>query len=305
MVSSMAENPFDPVTLSKITNMELRARLLVDGVLSGIHKSPYKGSSIEFLEHKEYSPGNEIKHIDWRVLARTDKYYIKEFEEETNLRCYIFLDASGSMEYKSTGISKFEYAATLAASLSYLLLKQSDLVGLVSFSDKVLQYVPPRSRLTHLHIILNAIKELKTLGKSNTSAILNEFVEKIGRRSLIIVISDFFDDTQKIIHQLKYLQFKRNEVILFHILDPYELTFPFETITFFESLEDDRRVLADPRSIKDKYLSELNHFLERFKQLCFENQIDYWLIDTSMPLDQALIKFLARRESTQRPIHKG
>ncbi|MEP9410675.1 MAG: DUF58 domain-containing protein [Candidatus Brocadia sp.] len=301
----MAENPFDPVTLSKIASMELRAKLVVDGVLSGIHKSPYKGSSIEFLEHKEYSPGDEVKHIDWKVLAKTDKYYIKQFEEETNLKCYIFLDSSGSMGYKSTGISKFEYAATLAASLAYLLLKQSDLVGLISFSDKVLQYIPPRSRLTHLHVLLNALTELKTAGKSDTSAVLNEFVEKIGRRSLIMVISDFFDDTKKIIHQLKYFLFKKSEVILFHILDPYELTFPFEAITFFESLEDERRILADPKSIKEQYLSEINHFIQQFKQSCFENQIDYCLIDSSTPLDQALVGFLAKRETALHPIRKG
>jgi len=301
----MSENPFDPITLSKIANMELRARLVIDGVLSGIHKSPYKGSSIEFLEHKEYSPGNEIKHIDWKVHARTDKYYIKQFEEETNLKCYIFLDTSGSMGYKSTGISKFEYATTLTASLAYLLLKQSDMAGLISFSDKVQQFIPPRSRLTHLHILLNALTKLKTAGKSNISNILKEFIEKIGRRSLIIIISDFFDDTEKIIHQLKCFQFKKNEVILFHILDPYELTFPFETITFFESMEDDRRILADPKSIKDRYLSEMNRFLEQFKQACFENQIDYWLIDSSTPLDQALIQFLARRESTLRSPQKA
>lgn len=301
----MAENPFDPVTLSKIASMELRARLIVDGVLSGIHKSPYKGSSIEFLEHKEYSPGNEIKHIDWKVLAKTDKYYVRQFEEETNLKCFVFLDTSGSMGYKSTGVSKFEYAATLAASLSYLLLKQSDLVGLVSFSDRVLQYIPPRSRLAHFHAILNALTESKTMGKSNAGVILSEFIEKIGRRSLIIIISDFFDDTKKIIHQLKYFQFKKNEIILFQILDPYELTFPFETITFFESMEDDRRILADPKSIKSRYLSEINHFLEKFKQSCFENQIDYWLINSSIPLDQALIKFLERRESALRSIRKS
>ncbi|OHB42226.1 MAG: hypothetical protein A3G70_08375 [Planctomycetes bacterium RIFCSPLOWO2_12_FULL_39_13] len=300
----MSENPFDPITLSKIANMELRARLVIDGVLSGIHKSPYKGSSIEFLEHKEYSPGNEIKHIDWKVHARTDKYYIKQFEEETNLKCYIFLDTSGSMGYKSTGISKFEYATTLTASLAYLLLKQSDMAGLISFSDKVQQFIPPRSRLTHLHILLNALTKLKTAGKSNISNVLKEFIEKIGRRSLIIIISDFFDDTEKIIHQLKYFQFKKNEVILFHILDPYELTFPFETITFFESMEDDRRILAEPKSIKDLYISEINRFIEQFKQVCFENQIDYWLIDSSTPLDQALIKFLTRRESTLRLLHK-
>lgn len=303
-MSFMTENPFDPITLSKIANMELRARLVVDGILSGIHKSPYKGSSIEFLEHKEYSPGNEIKHIDWKVLARTDKYYIKEFEEETNLKCYLFIDTSGSMGYKSTGISKLDYAATLAASLAYLLLKQSDLVGLIAFSDKALQYIPPRSRLTHLHVLLNALTELKTTGKSNTGAVLNEFVEKIGRRSLLIIISDFFDDMKKIVHQLKYFQFKKNEIILFHVLDPYELTFPFEAITFFESMEDDRRILADPKSIKDRYLAGMKHFLEQFRQSCFENHIDYWLVDSSTPLDQALIKFLTRRESTLHPLHK-
>jgi uncharacterized protein (DUF58 family) len=296
----MVESPFDPVTLSKIANMELRAKLVVDGALSGIHKSPYKGSSIEFLEHKEYSTGDETKHIDWRVHARTDKYYIKQFEEETNLKCYIFLDTSGSMGYKSTGVSKFEYASTLAASLAYLLLKQADLVGFISFSDKVLQYIPPKSRITHLHAIISILTKLQTAGKSNISTILNEFIEKISRRSLIIMISDFFDDTRKVLHQLKYFQFKKSEIILFHILDPYELTFPFETITFFESMEDDRRILADPKSIKDRYLSEINRFLEEFKQSCHENQIDYLLIDSSTPLDQALIKFLARRESTLR-----
>lgn len=301
----MPENPFDPITLSKIASMELRARLVVDGVLSGIHKSPYKGSSIEFLEHKEYSPGNEIKHIDWKVHARSDKYYIKEFEEETNLRCYLFLDASGSMEYKSAGVSKFEYAATLTASLAYLLLKQSDMVGLISFSDKVRQYIPPRSRITHLHVLLNALTELKPAGKSNISGVLNEFTEKVGRRSLIILISDFFDDADKIINQLKCLQFKKNEVILFHVLDPYELTFPFEAITYFESMEDERRILADPKAIKDRYLSEMNRFLGQFKQACFENQIDYCLIDSSTPLDQALIPFLARRESTLRSLQKS
>ncbi len=300
----MVESPFDPVTLSKIANMELRARLVVDGALSGIHKSPYKGSSIEFLEHKEYSIGDETKHIDWRVHAKTDKYYIKQFEEETNLKCYIFLDTSGSMGYKSTGVSKFEYASTLAASLAYLLLKQADLVGLISFSDKVQQYIPPKSRITHLHVIISALAELKTAGKSNISSILNEFVEKISRRSLIIMISDFFDDTNKIIHQLKYFQFKKSDIILFHILDPYELTFPFETVTFFESMEDDRRILADPKSIKDRYLSEINRFLEQFKESCYENQIDYLLIDSSTPLDQALIKFLARREGTMRSYQK-
>jgi uncharacterized protein (DUF58 family) len=300
----MIENPFDPVTISKIANMELRAKLVVEGALSGIHKSPYKGYSIEFLEHKEYSPGNEIKHVDWKVYARTDKYYIKQFEEETNLKCYIFLDTSGSMGYKSTGISKFDYGATLSAALAYLLLRQSDSVGLIGFGDKVVQYIPPKSRITHLHFLVDALRGLTVTGKSNISSVLNEFVEKIGRHSLIIVISDFFDDIKKVMHQLKYFLFKKNEIVLFHILDPYELTFPFEKVTFFESIEDDRRILAEPRAIKHHYLSEINRFLEQFKQLCHENQIDYCLIDSSTPLDQSLVRFLARRESSLRTLLK-
>ncbi|MDR4508655.1 MAG: DUF58 domain-containing protein [Candidatus Brocadiaceae bacterium] len=300
----MAEHPFDPVTLSKIANMELRAKLVADAVLTGIHKSPYKGSSIEFLEHKEYSPGNEIKHIDWKVQARTDKYYVKQFEEETNLRCYIFLDASGSMGYKSTGMSKYEYASALAASLSYLLLKQSDLVGLIGFADTAQRFIPPRSRLTHFHVLINELVMLKAAGKSHISKILNEFVEKVSRHSLIIVISDFFDDMKEMMHQLKSFQFRKNEIILFQVLDPYELTFPFETITYFESMEDDRRVLAEPKTIKERYLFEINRFIEQFKHQCFENQMDYWLVNTSAPLHQTLINYLARRKSALYPFLK-
>ncbi len=293
----MDKSPFDPVTLSKIAGMELRARQVVDGILSGIHKSPYQGSSIEFLEHKEYSPGSEIKHIDWKVHARSDKYYVKQFEEETNLKCYLFLDTSGSMGYQSTGVSKYEYASNLVASLAYLLLKQSDLVGLINFRDKVLQYVPPRSRIVHLHVLLNALVGFKIAGKSDVAAALGEFEGKIGRRSLIIIVSDFFDDVEKVIRQLRRFQSKKNEIILFQMLDPYELTFPFESITYFESLEDDRRVLADPKSIKEHYLAGVNRFLEQLKQLCYENQIEYQLVNTSTPLDQVLVNFLAKRKS--------
>ena len=296
----MDKSPFDPVTLSKIAGMELRARQVVDGILSGIHKSPYQGSSIEFLEHKEYSPGSEIKHIDWKVHARSDKYYVKQFEEETNLKCYLFLDTSGSMGYQSAGVSKYEYASNLAASLSYLLLKQTDLVGLINFRDKVLQYVPPRSRIVHLHVLLNALVGFKAAGKSDVAAALGEFEGKIGRRSLIIIVSDFFDDVEKVIRRIKYFQSRKSEVILFQVLDPYELTFPFETITYFESLEDDRRILADPKSIKEHYLAGINRFLEQLKQSCYENRIEYQLIDTSMPLDQVLVDFLARRTSALR-----
>lgn len=292
----MDKSPFDPVTLSKIAGMELRARQVVDGILSGIHKSPYQGSSIEFLEHKEYSPGNEIKHIDWKVHARSDKYYVKQFEEETNLKCYLFLDASGSMGYQSAGVSKYEYASNLVASLSYLLLKQSDLVGLIHFRDKALQYVPPRSRIIHLHVLLNALVGFKTAGKSDVAAVLGEFEGKIGRRSLIIIVSDFFDDVEAVIRRIKHFQSKKSEIILFHVLDPYELTFPFETITYFESLEDDRRILTDPKSITEYYLATINRFIEQLKQSCYENRIGYQLVNTSTPLDQVLVNFLAKRK---------
>ncbi|HLG30016.1 MAG TPA: DUF58 domain-containing protein [Candidatus Brocadiales bacterium] len=290
-------NPLDPITLCKMSNMTLRARCVVEGTLSGLHKSPHKGSSIEFLEHKEYSPGDEIKHLDWKALARSDKYYLKQFENETNLKCYILLDTSGSMGYKSTGVSKLDYAATLAASLTYLMLNQSDAVGLATFSNEILSYVPPRIKPSHLNVVIEVLKHVKAEGKSDLGNVLNAIAEKVKMRSLIIVISDFFDDIMRIIKALKHLHFHKNEIILFHLLDPYELEFPFDNPTLFVSMEDERRILSEPRAIRERYISGINRFIELLRQKCLEDQIDHWLINTSSSLDHAILKYLILRES--------
>ena len=289
-------NPLDPLTLCKISNLTLRARHVVEGTLSGLHKSPHKGASIEFLEHKEYSPGDDIKHIDWKVLARSDKYYLKQFETETNLKCYILLDTSGSMGYKSTGVSKLDYAATLAASLTYLMLNQSDAVGLVTFNNEILNYMPPRTIPSHLNVVVEVLKGVKAEGKSNMGNVLNAIAEKVKKRSLLIVISDFFDDVMKIVKALKHLRFHKNEIILFHLLDPYELEFPFDKPTRFVSMEDERNILSEPKVIRDRYISGINRFIELLRQKCLEDQIDHWLINTTSSLDHAIIKYLTLRE---------
>ncbi|MEE9584251.1 MAG: DUF58 domain-containing protein, partial [Candidatus Brocadiales bacterium] len=246
---------YDPAILSKISNLSLRARTVVEGTFSGIHKRPNKGSSIEFLEHKEYSPGDEVKHIDWKVLGRSDKYHLKQFEDETNLKAYILLDTSGSMGYGSGAMTKLEYSTTLAACLAYLLLMQSDATGLVIFGEDIINYVPPRTKSSHLQVLLQALDGLKAQGRSNIAGVLNELAEKASRRSLVILISDLFEDANELIKKLRQLRKRRNEVILFQVLDSHELDFPFDELTLFESMEDSGQVLAEPRAIKDSYLS--------------------------------------------------
>ncbi len=291
---------FDPATLSKISNLSLRARYVVEGTLAGIHKSPHKGSSIEFLEHKEYSPGDEIKHIDWKVLGRSDKYYLKQFEDETNLRAYILLDTSGSMGYGSGAMTKLEYATTMAACLCYLLLMQSDAVGVLLFGEGVEQYIPPRAKSNHLQVLLEALQGLKAQGKSHLVQVLGNFAERDPRRSLIILLSDLFDDVKEVSKHLKQLRQRNNEIALFQVLDSDELEFPFGELTLFQSMEDATQVLAEPRAVRDAYQAELARFLEEIRQSCLENQIDYWLINTSTPIDRALLGYLITRERLSR-----
>jgi len=297
----MAENRhavMDPLVIARISNLTMRARFVVEGVLSGLHKSPHQGSSVEFVEHKEYTPGDELKNVDWKVYGRSDKFYVKEFEEETNLRCHILLDASASMGYRSTGVSKLEYATTLAASLTYLMLRQMDAVGLIMFGGerKEPTYIPARARSTHLQVIISALEHAKAAGDSRLSATLREFAEKVRRRGLLIVISDLFDDTEAVIHMLKLFRHRKHDVILFHVLDPWELEFPFTDLTLFRSMEDEREVLTEPRAVREAYLRELNGFTERYRIECLSHEIDYHLFSTATPLDEVLPRYLARRE---------
>jgi len=285
----------DPKILMTLSGMELKARMVVEGVVSGLHKSPYQGFSVEFAEHREYTQGDEIKHIDWQVYAKSDRLYVKRYEEETNLRCYILLDSSGSMGYRSDGMSKLEYGEHLAAALTYLMLRQQDSVGLVTFDEAIRRYIPPRNNPRHLKIIVEELERLKPGRRTKVSNIFHDLAERVHRRGLIIVISDLFDDPEEVLVSLQHFRHKKHEVIVFHLLDPYELTFPFERVTLFRGLEDDRRILTEPGVLRKKYLEQLNAFIERLKKGCRDNRIDYFQVNTEEDFGRALTRYLGTR----------
>ena len=285
----------DPKVLQKILRLEVKARLIVEGFISGLHRSPYHGFSVEFAEHREYVPGDDIRHIDWKVYGRSDRFYIKQYEEETNLKSYMLLDASESMQYGAEGTTKYQYGTYIAAALSYLLMRQQDAVGLSVFDEKVRSFLPPAS--SHVHF-LNIVRELdrqETAQKTDLGAILSGFAERVKRKGLILIISDMFDSIDRIQRGLKHLRHREHEVILFHILDKDELTFPFQRMTLFEGLEEHPELLANPRALRKAYLAELESFREILKRTCRNNRIDYVEIDTSKKLDVALTAYLATR----------
>jgi uncharacterized protein (DUF58 family) len=288
---------FDPLVLAKISTMSLRARYVVEGLLSGLHESPYRGYSVEFAEHREYAPGDEIRRIDWKAYGKFDRYFVKEYEEETNLRAYLLLDASASMDYGSQGISKFDYGCYLAVSLAYLMLRQGDDVGLVTFGAQVQRYIPPRSGLKHLQAVTSLLEATQPQGETHLDQSLREIGGKLKKRGMIIVISDLFDTPELVLRALKYFRHRRNEVMVFHLLDNNELDFPFDRLTVFEDIEDIRsRVLADPRAIRQAYLQQLQTFIEEYQRECRREWIDYNLFPTTTPLDIALTRYLARRQ---------
>jgi len=286
----------DPLTVASIENMAVRARYVVEGTLTGLHKSPHMGSSVEFVEHKEYSPGDELKHIDWKVLGRSDKLYVKQFEDETNMRAYILVDTSASMAYASGGVTKLQYAVSAAAALAYLMLQQTDSVGLALFGEQVRHYIPSLAKSAHLPVILDALGAAKAEGQADLARVLDELSDRIKRRGLVIIFSDLLDDPEPILRALKLFRHRRHEVILFQVLDPWEIDFPFEKTTLFVSMEDDRRVVSDPKAIAKHYRRELRALLETYRVECLANQIDYWLFNTGEPLNRVLTRYLATRE---------
>ncbi len=296
--ASLAARPglLDPETLASIGNMTLRARLVVEGALTGLHKSPHMGSSVEFVEHKEYSPGDELKHIDWKVLGRSDKLYVKQFEDETNLRAYLAIDASASMGYASGRVTKLQYASYAAAALAYLMLRQTDAVGLALLADGLRSYTPPEARSSHLPVLMDALERARPGGRADLPRALDELAERIKRRGLVLVFSDLLDEPEPIIRALKLLRRRRREIILFHVLDPWEIEFPFDRTTVFASMEDERRVLVNPRRIRSHYRRELRRLTETYRSACLANHMDYWLFDTSEPLHRVLARYLATRE---------
>ncbi len=290
------KNYFDPKVLAGISNLALRARWVVEGLMSGVHKSRAKGFSVEFEEHREYSPGDEIRRIDWKALGKFDRYFIKEYEDETNLRAYLLVDASASMNYASDGITKFDYACTLTASLAYLILKQQDAAGVVTFSNRIEAFIPPRAKRDYLTQILHALENSGPGGETNVGKILEDIAGQIKRRGLIILVSDLLDEPAQILKGLRQFRFKGNDVIVFHLMDPAELNLPFDGNILFEDLEAaNLRVITDPRTIRTTYQQVINEFIADMRKQCHDNAIDYQLISTATPLDQALASYLSWR----------
>jgi len=285
-----------PESLQKLARMEIVARLVVEGFISGMHRSPHRGFSVEFAEHRRYVPGDEIRHINWKAYARSDRYYIKQYEEETNLRGYILLDCSASMSYASGAVSKLFYGKCLAAALSYLMLKQQDSVGLVTFDHAVRSYVPPRAVPTHLKAIAHQIDEARIGGETSLSNIFHNLAERIKRRGLIIIISDLFDNLKDILSGLSHFRHKKHEVMIFQVLDPDEISFPFRNWTMFNNLEKDgHQLLTEPQRVRAAYLQSFGEFTREVRRNCRQKRIDYEQLDTAIPFDVALAAYLAKR----------
>jgi len=290
----------DPESLSRLKNLTLAARRVVEGFFAGMHRSPHRGFSVEFAEHREYTPGMDPRHVDWRVYGRRDKLYVKQYEEETNLRCYVLLDKSASMSYKSGAKhTKLEYGSYLAASLAYLMAFQHDSVGLITYDSGVRDMVPPRQGPGHLRALMEKLENTAAGGETSLSATFHELAERIKRRALIVVISDLFDDPEPLIAALKHFRHKKHEVIVLQTLDPAELTFPFDDITRIEDLENHREVTSDPRAFRKAYLEELARFLDKIRAGCLSAQIDYCLADTNEPFATFLGNYLARRQNVR------
>lgn len=289
-----------PQVVSKLANMELRARLVVEGFITGLHRSPYHGFSVEFAEHRPYMPGDEIRHIDWKIYARTDRYYIKQYEEETNLKAYIVLDASRSMGYASEGqISKLDYGSYLAAALSFMMIKQQDAVGLALFNERVTEYFPPHATRGYLRQILLALQRGSASGGTGAGKSLHQIADRIRRRGLVIVISDLLDDPGEVIGALKHFRYKKNEVIVMHVLDPLERSFGFGRNATFVDVETHERITTFPWQVQKAYQKEMGAFLDTYKKLCRENHVDYVLLDTNTPFDVALFEYLSKRQRIQ------
>lgn len=288
-------NFLKPEIISRLENMELRARFVVEGFITGLHKSPYHGFSVEFAEHRPYMPGDEIRRIDWKVYGKTDRFYIKEYEEETNLKAYILMDMSASMGYGSQSITKLEYSSYLAASLSYLMLKQRDAVGLTLFDTTIQRYLPPRSIMSYLYRLLRELENVKPGGETKVSDVLHVLAERIKRRGLIIIISDLMDDPEKVLSGLKHFRHRQHEVLLFHILDPYEIHLGFEKDAIFQDMETGESMDTQTWHIRRAYQKQIADFIARYRNVCHEHQIDYVLLNTEIGFDQALFRYLIKR----------
>jgi uncharacterized protein (DUF58 family) len=290
------KNLLDPSIIPKINSLELRARLVVEGFMVGMHKSPYHGFSVEFIQHRQYMQGDSLKDVDWKVYGKTEKYFVKQYEEETNLRSYIVLDISRSMQFASGNqVSKIQYASTLVAALSYLMMKQQDAVGLTLYADRILQYLPPKANRQYLQEILKSLVNIEASDTTNTAECLKSVAEKIKRRGLVIIVSDLFDNVDSIITALKHFGYQKNEVIVFQILDPLERSFAFGRDSIFKDMETEEEITTQPFQIQKAYKLAMEEFISKIKKECLNSNIDYNLVETSSPFDKALLSYIQKR----------
>jgi len=284
-----------PEAIKKISRLELRARHVVEGFLAGMHRSPYFGQSVEFLQHREYTPGDDPRFVDWKVWARQDRLYVKQFEEDTNLRATLLVDVSASMRYGRGPLDKYEYACTLAACLAYLILRQQDAVGCVAFDERARSVVPQRTRRNHLDSVIQALDGATAANKTDVYEILRTAAETYPRRGLMILVSDLLVEREGLFRGLRLLRSRGHDVLVFHVLDDDELDFHFQGPTRFEGLESPLHLSCNPRALREGYLTALGAYLEEVRRGCAENNSDYALLRTSQPLDAALASYLSHR----------
>lgn len=296
-MNNAPEKYLRPEVIRQVARLDLRAKFIVEGFLSGLHASPFHGFSVEFSEHRRYAPGDDLKDLDWTVYAKTDKFYTKKFQAETNLTCYLGMDLSASMAYTyRQELTKFEYGICLAAALGYLMIHQQDPVGLVTFGTRIQHSLPPRSKRTQLGAMLGLLASLQPTGQTDLAACLQQLGAMVRTRSLLILFSDLLGEPEPVLDALRALRFRGHEVIVFHILDEAEVHFPFEGVIEFEDVEEDRRMTLDARGIRSEYLSAVAAFREKFREACARSGIDFVPMDTSINFDRALIEYLHQRQ---------
>ena len=292
----MESNFFNPKLIAKLSNLELQAQKVVEGFIAGLHKSPFHGFSVEFSQYRPYLSGDSLRFVDWKVFARTDRYYIKQFEQETNLRCHILIDNSRSMQFGNTDFNKFKYASMLGSALAFLMIRQQDAVGLFLFDDHIQNRIQPRSVPSLLPQFYSAIENAKPGGDTHISQVLHQVAGQIHRRSLVIIISDLLDDPEEVMKGLRHFKHDQHEVLLFHLMDPRELDLDYTGEIIFKDLESSERIKTNPAYVKQIYENKMQDFLDNYRSQCDRHHISYNLIQTDTDLDKALMKFLLKRK---------
>jgi uncharacterized protein (DUF58 family) len=285
----------DPAIVARLGTIDLKAKTIVEGFLTGLHRSPFKGFSVEFAEYRQYLPGDDLATLDWKIYARSDRHVVKKFEEETNVECHILLDVSRSMGYGSHEVTKLQYGSYLAGALAYLMNRQRDAVGLLTFDDRIRDLVPSSARPGHLKTVLLTLERLALGTRTDIAKPLGDLVQAISKRGLVVLISDLLDDPDRVIEGLKHFRYRGTDVVVFQVLDPHELSFPFDRAARFRDVESDQEVVAVPAAVRDTYKARLDAMVSNFRTVLGQNGIDYTLLDTSQPLELALLAYLQTR----------